>query len=41
MAVCSEIHTRHIPRKYSVWAERRLFERKNGGTYSDHMALRG
>ena len=29
--VCSEIHTKH---KYTVWVERRISERKTGGTYS-------
>jgi len=33
IAVCSEIHTKHIN---TVWAERRIVERYNGGTYGDH-----
>jgi hypothetical protein len=26
IAVCSEIHIKHIPCKYTVWAERRIAE---------------
>ena len=34
MAVCSEIHTKHIN---TLWAERRIVE-CYGGTYSDHQS---
>ena len=39
MAVCSEIHTKHI--NTAVWAERRIVNVKPSGTYSDHWALNG
>jgi len=34
IAVCSEIHTKHI--NTAVWVERRNVERETGVTYSDH-----
>jgi len=37
IAVCSEIHTRHI--NTAVWAERTTFNVKPGGMQSDHWAL--
>jgi len=36
MAVCSEIHTKHIN---SVWAERRIVECNTSGIYSDRWDL--
>jgi len=36
IAVCSQIHTKHIN---TVWAERRIAVFKPGGTYSDHCAV--
>jgi len=37
MAVCSEIHTKHI---YAMcWQNVELLNVKPGGTYSDHWAL--
>ena len=38
MAVCSQIHTKHIN---TLWAERGICECYTGGTYSDCWALEG
>jgi hypothetical protein len=38
MAVCSEIHTKHIKTQYGLNVE--LLNVKLGGTYSDHCAVR-
>jgi len=39
MAVCSEIHTKHIN---TLWGQNvELLSDKPGGTYSDHCALEG
>jgi len=37
IAVCSQIHTKHI--NTAVWAERRIVSVKPGGPQSDHWAL--
>jgi len=39
IAVCSEIHTKHINTLCGQNAE--LFNVKTGGTYSDHWAVKG
>ena len=46
MAVCSEMHIKHI--NTAVWAERGIVNVKlvvhvvtTGGTYNDHLALKG
>jgi len=39
MAVCSQIHTKHINTLYRQNAE--FFNVKPGGIYSDHWALEG
>jgi len=39
IAVCSEIHTKHI--NTAVWAERGVVYVKHGGTHSDHWASKG
>jgi len=39
IAVCSEIHTKHINTPCGLKVE--LLSDKLGGTYSDHWALKG
>ena len=39
MAVCSEIHTKHI--NTAVWAERRIVNVKPDGKCSNNRALKG
>ena len=39
IAVCSEIHTKHI--NAAVWAERKISENETGCTCSDHWSLEG
>jgi hypothetical protein len=39
IAVCSEIHTKHI--NTAVWAESEICECYTGGTYSDQWGLKG